>query len=298
MDGVLVGRAARRTAVRMWLWQCAPAEAFRARALRAGGPENEVTKKHCATVLRMLRREVPADFALTAIKVAAPTTRCMGERGAPCLLGCGQGADSRAHHVPSCSASPPEMACDSSLGSKLRELPQTREQPCTASNTMDLDQYNTKIWATPLQAFQFLVHTGVIKLPRTCCYEWKISTGASCHCLHCRKSVASPAQAFSVGLTVGAEAVVSAAAWHDPWAQASAAGRRAWAEGRAVPRGDAGLVARLRTSCAQTYRSRRCSCMGRRRSEPVAPGPQAARLKGFVRVADGETVLSSLVASA
>lgn len=42
------------------------------------------------------------DIALTAIKVvsnAIPTTRPMGERGAPCFLGCGGGEDSRAHYL-------------------------------------------------------------------------------------------------------------------------------------------------------------------------------------------------------
>lgn len=76
------------------------AVACRERIVRAGAPEHEATVDHEAVVLDTLRNRVPADLAQTSVKAAAnaiPTTRRVGELGAPCLLGCGGGSGSRAH---------------------------------------------------------------------------------------------------------------------------------------------------------------------------------------------------------
>lgn len=61
-------------------------------------------------------------------------------------------------------------------------------------------------------------------------------------------AAASPTQVSLVGLEGGPEACVYAAAWHEAWVQTAASGRRAWRDGRPLPRGDAGLVARLRAT--------------------------------------------------
>lgn len=99
---VATSAGAAAVAVRIWLRAHSPEDLLVHKLGRSGVPVGGISSEQAAALIGILRRRIPRDLAITAVKVvsnAVAATRRMGEAGAPWLLGCADGADCRAHYL-------------------------------------------------------------------------------------------------------------------------------------------------------------------------------------------------------